>query len=401
MRTPANHFHHLFEPGVVLEHEVEVEEIVGCEGRTCSGLVELGRTTPHLEANTRGHQQVDDPLAGVFGHCTCTFGTLEAVRALVVVGAHPHDELSSFELHITTGWAVRSDGRHCGPPSPDGIPSAALAVALTPFLRHRPETPGGGGPVCGLARKQQRISGIRPITFAHRGARLEARENSLAAFGIALGAGVAGLESDARLSEDGQPVLAHDASVRRGLRRVTVGSTPAAALADLDVPTLAALYATCGIDFELSLDLKTPDVGEAVIAEARRVGAADRLWLCSPDLRVLENLRDSDPDIRLVHSTRKRELLAPIERHAAQLHEHGIRAMNMHHTDWTAGIVSLFHRFSIAAFAWDAQEVRTLRALLRIGVDALYCDRPERMMAVVGEYTDEQAQKKPKRPSGQ
>jgi glycerophosphoryl diester phosphodiesterase len=51
--------------------------------------------------------------------------------------------------------------------------------------------------------------------------------------------------------------------------------------------------------------------------------------------------------------------------------------------------VSLFHRFDVRAFAWDVQEVRHLRTALQIGVDAVYCDRPDRMVAVVSEWTDE------------
>jgi glycerophosphoryl diester phosphodiesterase len=80
----------------------------------------------------------------------------------------------------------------------------------------------------------------------------------------------------------------------------------------------------------------------------------------------------------------------PLERHAHDLATLGIDAMNMHQSEWTAGLVSLFHRFDVKAFAWDAQEVRHLRAMLRIGVDAVYCDRPERMVETVNTWTREQ-----------
>ena len=63
--------------------------------------------------------------------------------------------------------------------------------------------------------------------------------------------------------------------------------------------------------------------------------------------------------------------------------------MNMHHTEWTAGIVALFHRFEVRAFAWDTQEVRQLRAMLDMGIDAVYCDRLDRMVATVARM-DEQ-----------
>jgi glycerophosphoryl diester phosphodiesterase len=43
------------------------------------------------------------------------------------------------------------------------------------------------------------------------------------------------------------------------------------------------------------------------------------------------------------------------------------------------------------AFAWDTQEARHLRAALRMGIDAVYCDNPDRMVAVVSEWTAENA----------
>ena len=52
-----------------------------------------------------------------------------------------------------------------------------------------------------------------------------------------------------------------------------------------------------------------------------------------------------------------------------------------------AGLVSLFHRFDVRAFAWDTQEVRHIRAVLKMGIDAIYCDRPDRMVATVSEWT--------------
>ena len=72
---------------------------------------------------------------------------------------------------------------------------------------------------------------VRPITFAHRGARSEAPENTMHAFRRALELGVSGLETDAWLSGDGQVVLVHDAVARKGLRRMRVGKTPADDLA--------------------------------------------------------------------------------------------------------------------------------------------------------------------------
>ncbi len=98
---------------------------------------------------------------------------------------------------------------------------------------------------------------------------------------------------------------------------------------------------------------------------ARRFDALERLWVCSPDLDVLRPLR-AEPSVKLVHSERRKAIAVPLERHAYELADIGIDAMNMHHSEWTAGLVSLFHRFDVQAFAWDTQEVRQLRAVLRM-----------------------------------
>jgi glycerophosphoryl diester phosphodiesterase len=225
-----------------------------------------------------------------------------------------------------------------------------------------------------------------PITFAHRGARLAAPENTIEAFRLGLEAGATGLESDAWVAGDGEVVLVHDDTVGKGRRKRRVRETPAAELAELGVPRLTELYATLGTAYELSVDAKHAEVIDPMLEVAAAAGAAERLWLCTPVLDRLVPLRDRTT-AKLVHSTRKDRIDVPLERHAATLAEHGIDAINFHRNEWTAGLVSLFHRFGVRAFAWDAQEVRHIRALVQMDVDALYCDRPDRLVATVAELT--------------
>jgi len=226
-----------------------------------------------------------------------------------------------------------------------------------------------------------------PITFAHRGASADAPENTIAAFRLALELGARGLESDARLSGDGEVVLMHGGVARQGWRRKRVVSTPAAELARLDVPRLADVYAELGADYELSLDVYDPGAGRSILDVAAAAGGTRRLWLCSAKLALLESLGTISPDAHLVHSIRRRSIDVPLERHAARLAEAGVEVVNMHRSDWTAGLVGLFHRFGVQAFGWDVQEVRHLREMMAMGVDAVYSDHVARMVATVGEWT--------------
>ncbi|MFI5053687.1 MAG: glycerophosphodiester phosphodiesterase [Acidimicrobiia bacterium] len=226
-----------------------------------------------------------------------------------------------------------------------------------------------------------------PITFAHRGGRAHELENTLPAFRRALELGARGLESDARASADGEVVLVHGTSVGPGWRRRRVASTSASDLARLGVPRLAELYAELGSEYELSLDLYDPAAGDALLEVAHAAGATDRLWLCSSQVPLLSSLGARAPAAHLVHSVRRRNVEVPLERHAATLAERGIEVVNMHRSDWTAGLVGLFHRFDVLAFAWDVQEVRHFRDMLTIGIDAVYSDHVARMVATVGEWT--------------
>ena len=231
---------------------------------------------------------------------------------------------------------------------------------------------------------------MAPIAFAHRGGRADdAPENSLVAFRRALELGATGLESDARLSADGQVVLVHGPMVRTGLRRSKVRTLSADRLAGLGVPRLADLYAEVGTNFELSLDLKEPDLTAAIVTIARDAGALDRLWLCARELPELEKARLVDPDVRLVHSMGRRAYGDALERHASTLVKAGVAALNLREAEWSLGLVTLTHRFDLKAFAWDAQEYRRIRAVLEMGVDGIYSDHVDRLVAAVGEWATE------------
>ena len=242
-----------------------------------------------------------------------------------------------------------------------------------------------------------------PIAFAHRGGRAHAPENTLEAFRLALRLGATGLESDVWLTADGVAVLDHDGRVKTGLRgpnakpglrgpnaklglrRRPIAAVPRAELAP-SVPALADLYATCGTGFELSVDVKDIAAAAETVAVARAAGggAAARLWLCHPDWEVVAGWREEFPDVHLVNSTRLKDMARGPERRAAQLAGAGIDAVNMHYTDWTGGLTTLFHRFGRLAFGWDAQHERMVLELARMGIDGVYSDHVDRMVDALG-----------------
>jgi len=229
-----------------------------------------------------------------------------------------------------------------------------------------------------------------PIAFAHRGARAHAPENTLEAFGLALRLGATGLESDVWVTSDGVAVLDHDGIVGTRLRRRQIVEVPRAAL-PAHIPMLSELYEECGSAYELSLDVKDPNAIAATVAAAREAGndAEGRLWLCHHNWHQVAEWRAQYPDVRLVDSTRLRFMRHGAERRAAQLADAGIDAVNLHESDWTGGLATLFHRFDVLAFGWDAQFERVLDNLLHFGLDGIYSDHTDRMMEAVGRRSRE------------
>jgi glycerophosphoryl diester phosphodiesterase len=229
---------------------------------------------------------------------------------------------------------------------------------------------------------QQRLPSLldAPIAFGHRGARAHAPENTLAGFELALKLGATGLESDVWVTADGIPVLDHDGVVRRSLGRTRqIGEVSRAALPS-HIPALTQLIERCGTNYHLSLDLKDATAGQTVIDVVSEIAPSmvERLWLCVPQWETTLALRGQGA--KLVDSTRLSRMKEGPERRAATLREHGIDAVNLHHTDWNGGLVTLFHRFERATFGWDMQEPHILQAGFRMGLDGVYSDWVDRMI---------------------
>ncbi|NOX29428.1 MAG: glycerophosphodiester phosphodiesterase [Actinobacteria bacterium] len=233
---------------------------------------------------------------------------------------------------------------------------------------------------------QQRHSSLRspPIGFAHRGAKAHAPENTLEAFALALKLGATGLESDVWITADGHAVLDHDGVVRHGmfdLLKRPVSEIRRSELPD-HVPTLAELFDACGTDYELSLDVKDAEAVDETIRVAREAGIEQRMWLCYPKWQVVASWRDLTSAV-LVDSTRYSRMREGPERRAAALANAGIDAINMHHSDWSGGLCTLFHRFDRYCLGWDAQLERVIGELVAMGLDGVFSDHVDRLVNVI------------------
>lgn len=201
------------------------------------------------------------------------------------------------------------------------------------------------------------------------------------AFRLALKLGATGLESDVWMTRDGVPVLDHDGVVGSRLRRRLVAEVDNGDLPS-DIPRLVELFDLAEMhSVALSLDIKDATAFPAIAALlAGREALAARTYLCCEEFDILQELAPQYRDLLLVDSSRLARMKHGPERRLAQLADLGVRALNMHHSDWNGGLVTLAHRFDRLAFGWDAQFDHTLTLLLRMGIDGIYSDWVDRMV---------------------
>ncbi|MEM7142304.1 MAG: glycerophosphodiester phosphodiesterase family protein [Actinomycetota bacterium] len=228
----------------------------------------------------------------------------------------------------------------------------------------------------------------RVLLFAHRGARANEKENSRAAFELALRLGATALQADVWLTADGQPVLDRTGTVRRFPRKPIGAVARADVDGRLDLADLVDVAATAGVDIRLALGDESNAAVDAVLDAARPHGWASRIWLAHRDLEVLSEWRDRGPALRLINATTKDDMPFGAERRAAELAAARVDALALPESEWTGGLVTLVHRFDICAFADGAHYERQLARVIDMGVDAVSGDHVERMAAVAATFED-------------
>lgn len=213
---------------------------------------------------------------------------------------------------------------------------------------------------------------VRPLILAHRGDWTNAPENSLAAFVAAAGRpGIDGVEFDVRAAADGTPVVIHDADLLReqGVHEA-VGSMSAADLRSLGVADLATVLGALPDPFFLDVELKE-DVGEEVVPllATMRGDPPRHAVLSSFSQEILARVRALAPRWPLWLISKRID--EAVVRSAEELACRGLAI------EWPAldrGAVSLVRSVGLELATWTVEDRATLRAIVRLGVDAICID---------------------------
>ena len=231
-----------------------------------------------------------------------------------------------------------------------------------------------------------------PLALAHRGGAGLAAENTLDAFGRAYALGIRYLETDVRLTADGELVAFHDRRVDRvtGLRG-RVGRFPLATLAATPVLgggcvlPLAEVFAAFP-DACFTVDVKEAAAVEPLARLLLDTRAADRVCAAASHGSWLRELRErTGPAITTALPWRA---LAQLASPRAFGHD-GSAAFA--HVPLRLGRVPVFrenlvaraHDAGIRVVVWTVDDADTMHRLLDRGVDGIITDRPDVLREVL------------------
>lgn len=220
---------------------------------------------------------------------------------------------------------------------------------------------------------------MHTLVLGHRGAPLEAPENTLRAFRLALRQGADGVELDVQRSRDGVPVILHDPTLQRTtdaagviaemewaeIARAHAGGTES-------VPRLEDVLAWAATeDAWLNVELKAHGIGTVCVRLVREADRAQRTIFSSFHADVVEELTRTAPDLRtfLLTETWDTGVLAEARR---------VRAAGvcLHDAAADGAALAELRRERLPVIVWTVDDPTRVAALAAAGVLAIITNRP-------------------------
>ena len=233
-----------------------------------------------------------------------------------------------------------------------------------------------------------------PLVAAHRGASGERPENTLAAFARAVEVGADFIELDVHLSNDGVPVVIHDHELDRTtdgigpvwtktlaeLRELDAGAWSVPPWPDLRVPTLKEVLASFGRRARFLIEMKPgpydcAEIVDKVEREISDAGLVDSVVVISFDHWLLRRLSRANPRLATgaLYDCRPVDPVGLARAAGADL-------LMPHWAFVTRDDVEASRDAGLSVFTWTVDEPDAIRALIKIGVDGIVSNWPDRVI---------------------
>jgi len=246
-----------------------------------------------------------------------------------------------------------------------------------------------------LAERWRR-KGDSIITIAHRGASGHAPENTLAAFAKALEIGVDAVEMDVRKSSDGHLVVIHDGFLDRttdGKGRVS--RKPLTRLKELDagswyhprfsgerIPTLQEVIDLVKGKVRICIELKVRGIEREVLKLIEDNGITDDVIIVSFIHLALKRIKEANPRIATGALMGVSRLAMP-----SRLVQKALKAKaDVLEPPWnftTPKLIEEAHHMGLPVIVWTVDDPRQMGRLIKMGVDGIATNYPERLKGVL------------------
>ena len=241
-----------------------------------------------------------------------------------------------------------------------------------------------------------------PRVIGHRGAASHAPENTLAGIRKAAALGVRMIEVDAKLTADNVPILMHDDALNRTtsgsgpvrqaslttIRTLDAGAWFGSGFAGEPVPTLAEALDLClSLGLAINIEIKPckgreRETAAASLAEAREIWPADRppplVSSFAPDAVAVALDVAPDWPRSLLFDRMPKDLQAAIEMLKPA-------TLNTSHKRLSARIVTRLKATGLPLLAYTVNDPSRAEALFAMGVDGVFSDVPDAILAIVGQ----------------
>lgn len=219
-----------------------------------------------------------------------------------------------------------------------------------------------------------------PISIvAHRGAKRERPENTLAAFARAIELGADALELDVHATRDGVVVVHHDPVVHgdaRPIANLTSRELAAVRVGGEPIPTLAEVLAVAERRVAVYVEIKGSGIEQRVVDVVR--ASPTPCAIHSFDHAAVARVREIAPEIPrgLLFEHRGADMVAALETHDA-------RDLWPEVTLVTRELVERVHRAGRRVVVWTVNEIDDAARLAAMGVDALCGDDVRLLRAAI------------------
>lgn len=236
------------------------------------------------------------------------------------------------------------------------------------------------------------------LNIAHRGFSGLYPENTMLSFSKAIELGVDAIEIDVQSSKDGVLMIFHDEDLQRTtgekgllkdrtfneLRELDASGTYRGLYGKNQIPTLSEyLEWIAGTNTLTFLELKNsmicyPQLEEKVADCISQFRLQDKIILYSANHLSVSHFGDLAPNV---------QLLFPFDNwlydYGAYCHHHGITACMPYYCALSPEVVTEIKAYGVAVYPWTVDEPDDMQEMLKLGVDGLLTNRPDRLKAIL------------------